>query len=58
VPLSIGKFPVIPFLGMLSCLIMVSQFDIYVVSSGLLLLGAGVAVFIVFKKEHANPIAA
>ena len=57
VPLSIGKFPVIPFLGLLSCLIMVSQFDIYVLLFGLLLLGAGVVVFVVFKKEHTSSIA-
>jgi len=55
VPLNIGGFPVIPFLGLLSCLIMVSQFDIYVITFGLLLLGLGASVFIIFKRQKRAP---
>jgi APA family basic amino acid/polyamine antiporter len=54
VPLSIGRLPVIPFLGLLSCLLMVSQFDVYVVLFGLLLLGFGVVIFKVYKKKKPS----
>jgi APA family basic amino acid/polyamine antiporter len=51
VPLSIGRFPVISFLGLMSCLLMVTQFDLYVVLFGLLLLGLGVLVYAIYKKN-------
>jgi len=54
VPLSIGRLPVIPFLGLLSCLLMVSQFDVYVVLFGLLLLGFGVVIFKVYRKKKPS----
>jgi APA family basic amino acid/polyamine antiporter len=54
VPLSIGKFPIISFLGLMSCLLMVTQFDFYVVIFGLLLLGLGVLVFGIYKKKNIN----
>ena len=54
VPVNIGKFPVVPFLGLLSCLLMVSQFDLYVISLGLLLIGLGVVVFGVYRKKNKS----
>jgi APA family basic amino acid/polyamine antiporter len=49
VPLNIGKFPVIAFFGLMSCLIMVTQFDLFVVLFGLLLLGIGAIVYKLYK---------
>jgi APA family basic amino acid/polyamine antiporter len=51
VPLNIGRFPVISFSGLLSCLLMVTQFDFYVVLIGLLVLVLGTAIFVLFKKS-------
>jgi len=51
VPLNIGRFPVLSFLGLLSCLLMVTQFDFYVVLIGLLLLVLGTIFFALLKKN-------
>lgn len=50
VPLSIGKFPVIPFFGLMSCLLMLTQFDLFVVLFGLVLIGSGGFVYFIYKK--------
>ena len=50
VPLNIKKFPVIPFLGLISCLLMLTQFDLFVLIFGVALLGIGVIVFTIYKK--------
>lgn len=54
-PLNIGKFPVIPFLGLLSCLLMVSQFNLNVLFLGSVVLGLGVIFFFVYKKLLKAP---
>jgi APA family basic amino acid/polyamine antiporter len=51
VPLNVGKFPVVPFLGLVSCLLMVSQFNFYVVLLGLFLIGLGAVFFFAYKKR-------
>ena len=51
VPLSIGRFPIMPFLGLMSCLLMVTQFDFWVVLLGLLLIGSGIIFFTIYKKK-------
>ena len=51
VPLNIGRFPVIPFLGLLSCLLMITQFDIFVVSFGAVLIGLGAFMYLIYKKR-------
>ncbi len=45
VPLNIGKFPITGFLGLLSCLLLVLQFNTMVILSGLLFLLAGLAMY-------------
>ncbi|UCD39490.1 MAG: hypothetical protein JSV87_03495, partial [Candidatus Bathyarchaeota archaeon] len=45
VPLNIGKFPVTGFLGLLSCLALVLQFNTVIILSGLLFLLAGLAMY-------------
>lgn len=52
VPLKIGKFPIIPFLGLLSCLLMVSQFNLNVLSVGAVVLGAGALFFFINNKNN------
>ena len=54
VPLNIKKFPVIPFLGLISCLLMLTQFDLYVITFGIALLGIGAIVYIIYKKQQIN----
>lgn len=51
VPFNIGKFPVIGFLGLVSCLIMITQFDLNVVSVGLLILVSGLVVYKLNKEK-------
>jgi APA family basic amino acid/polyamine antiporter len=48
-PINFGKFPVISFLGLLSCLIMLTQFDFFVILFGSLLLVAGVIIYKLYK---------
>jgi APA family basic amino acid/polyamine antiporter len=50
VPLNIGKFPILGFLGLISCLIMVMHFDLNVILLGTLIMGMGLIVY-VFRKE-------
>ncbi len=45
VPLNIGKFPITGFLGLLSCLFLVLQFNITVILSGSLFLVAGFILY-------------
>jgi len=50
VPINIGKFPVIPFLGLASSLILVSHLSMEAISIGLVAVLAGVVVYIIYKK--------
>jgi len=54
VPLNIKKFPVIPFLGLISCLLMLTQFDLFVLTFGVALLGIGAIIFTIYKKTTNN----
>jgi APA family basic amino acid/polyamine antiporter len=51
VPLNIGKFPIIPFLGMLLCMFMVSQFEAKLLVLGLWTLVSGIAAYFIFMKR-------
>ncbi|MCW3997851.1 MAG: amino acid permease [Candidatus Bathyarchaeota archaeon] len=51
VPLNIGKFPVIAFFGLMSCLLMITQFDVFVIIFGLILLVLGVIVYRGIKNK-------
>lgn len=52
VPIKIGGFPVIPFLGLLSCLLMVTQFNIDLISVGAVVLVAGALFYCINKKKQ------
>ncbi len=45
VSLNIGRFPVIPFLGLTSCILMMTQFDLVVMASGLLFILLGILFY-------------
>jgi APA family basic amino acid/polyamine antiporter len=49
-PINIGKFPVIAFLGLSSCALMVTRFDLNTVLFGAFVIGLGIIVHIVYKK--------
>ncbi|MDG6223104.1 MAG: amino acid permease [Candidatus Bathyarchaeota archaeon] len=51
VPLKIGSFPVVPFLGLLSCLLMVTQFNFNVILAGSVVLGLGSLFFFLYQKS-------
>jgi len=51
VPINIGKFPIIAFLGLISCALMVTQFDLNAVLFGAFVLGLGVLIYIIYKKK-------
>jgi len=51
VPLNIGKFPILTFLGLITSVGVAVQFDVYVVSVGTGVVGAG-ALFYAFYRRH------
>lgn len=53
-PLNVGKFPIMPFFGLLSCLLMVSQFNLSVLFFGSVVLGSGIVFFFAYKKLSKN----
>lgn len=50
-PLNIGKFPVIPFIGLLSSLILVYYLDINAIVIGLGAVLAGVVVYLIYTRR-------
>jgi APA family basic amino acid/polyamine antiporter len=50
-PLNIGRFPMIPFFGLLSSLILVSHLRIEAILIGLGVAAAGVVVYLIIKKN-------
>ncbi len=50
-PINIGKFPVIAFLGLASCVLMVTQFDVNVVLFGTFVIGLGVIAHKICKRK-------
>lgn len=50
-PLNIGKFPVIPFIGLLSSLILVYYLDINAIVIGLGAILAGVVVYLIYTRR-------
>ena len=51
VPFNVGKFPVLPFLGLVTSAAVATQFDAYVVSVGTGVIGAAV-LFYAFYRRH------
>ncbi|MCK4440041.1 amino acid permease, partial [Candidatus Bathyarchaeota archaeon] len=51
VPINIGDFPIIAFLGLISCALMVTQFDLNAVLFGAFVLGMGVLIHLIYKKK-------
>ncbi len=54
VPVNIGKFPVLPFLGVITSIAGITQFDIYVVSVGLSVIGLAALFFLVYSRKHVT----
>ena len=54
VPLNIGKFPLLPFLGLATSIAGATQFNVYVVSIGLGVIGAGAVFFVIFRKVQGG----
>ncbi|UCF58843.1 MAG: amino acid permease [Candidatus Bathyarchaeota archaeon] len=53
-PLNVGKFPITGFLGLLTCLFLVSQFNTTVILSGSIFLFAGVVLYKLSKIARAK----
>ncbi len=53
-PLNIGKFPITGFLGLLTCLFLVSQFNTTVILSGSIFLFAGIVLYKLSKTIRSN----
>ncbi len=58
VPLNIGRFPITPFLGLISCFLMMTQFDLVVMASGMLFILVGILFYNVcgFSKKCRRDI--
>jgi hypothetical protein len=50
VPLNIGKFPLIPFLGLLSCIFLASHLDLLAIFLGVIAFSSGALVYKLIKK--------
>ncbi len=50
VPLNIGKFPVLPFLGIISCMFMMFHFDCFTILFTVSILAAGFVTFYFYDK--------
>lgn len=50
-PLNIGKFPVIAFLGVISCMILMGYFELEMILFSLVVILAGAVFFVVFKMR-------
>ncbi len=55
VPVSVGRFPVLPFLGIITSIVGITQFDIYVASVGLGVIGLGALFFLIYSRKHIPP---
>jgi len=51
-PLNIGKFPITGFLGLISCLFFILQFNAIVILSGLIFLFGGFIIYKLSKIRH------
>ena len=54
VPINIGKFPVIAFLGLTSCVFMLTQFDLNTVLFGAFVIVLGIIAHIFYKRTRAG----
>lgn len=54
VPLNIGRFPVLPLIGLVTSAFGVTQFDPYVIFVGIGVIGVG-ALFYMFYRKHMQP---
>src|SRR5574342_3402 len=53
IPINIGRFPLLPLFGVIISAFMITQFNVYVVSVGIGVIGAGALFYALFKK-HMN----
>lgn len=56
VPLNIGEFPVLPFIGLATSMAGAAQFDAYVVSVGVGVVGAGALFYLVYRKRQRRAL--
>jgi amino acid transporter len=56
VPLNIGRFPLLPFLGVLSTVFLFSQLTLQVITYGLVLAGVGVLIVLLRTRKKNLPI--
>jgi APA family basic amino acid/polyamine antiporter len=54
VPFNLGKFPLTGFLGLLSCLFLITQFNLTVILSGSLFLISGLITYKLSKIKHKS----
>jgi len=50
-PLNIGNFPLLAFLGLVSCLFMVLQFDLSLIAFGLVVIASGMIAYKILTKN-------
>ena len=55
VPLNIGRFPLLPFLGVLSTVFLFSQLSLEVITYGLVLAGIGILIVLIRTRKKGLP---
>jgi APA family basic amino acid/polyamine antiporter len=51
-PVNIGKFPVLPFLGLITCIFLLSNLTLQVITYGMVLTVVGIGIYAILKKMH------
>jgi len=51
IPINIGRFPILPLLGVIISAYMMTQFNAYVISVGIGVIAAGALFYVLFKKH-------
>ena len=55
IPINIGKFPILSFFGVIISAYMMTQFNAYVISVGVGIVGAGALFYVFYSKRMATP---
>ena len=56
VPLNIGKFPIMPLIGLIVTIYMALQFELEIILVGLGIIGSGIIFYLFYNKQKKNKV--